>query len=115
MTINVAKEFTIHPGPRYPHQGRGSGEEFRERHLKPKFVAAISKGEPLVVELDGVEFGYPTSFLEEAFGGLAREFGIEAVQKALEFRSVAEPMLEVEIRHYIRHAESTGPLDDVDY
>lgn len=114
MTINVAKEFTIHPGPRYPHQGRGSGEEFREKHLKPKFVAALSGKERLIVELDGVEFGYPTSFLEEAFGGLAREFGIDVVQETLEFRSVAEPMLDVEIRHYIKHAESTGPLDEVD-
>ena len=115
MTINVAKEFTVHPGPRYPHQGQGSGEEFRDKHLKPKFLAAVKKEEPLIVELDGVEFGYPTSFLEEAFGGLAREFGVEVVQKALVFRSVAEPILEVEIRHYITHAKSIGPLDDVDY
>ena len=115
MTINIAKEFTTHPGPRYPYQGRGSGQEFREKFLKPRFMEAASKQEPLIVELDGVEFGYPTSFLEEAFGGLAREFGIEVVQKALEFRSVAEPMLEVEIRHYIKHATSTGPLDNVDY
>ena len=114
MTINIAKEFTVHPGPRYPHQGQGSGEEFREKHLKPKFEAACKDGKRLVVELDGVEFGYPTSFLEEAFGGLAREFGIDRVQNVLKFRSGAEPMLEVEIRHYIKNAESSGPLDDVD-
>lgn len=114
MTINIARDFTVHPGPRYPNQGQGSGEEFRDNHLRPKFEAARRSGEHLVVELDGVEFGYPTSFLEEAFGGLARVFGIDVVQNVLEFRSVAEPMLEAEIRHYIKNAESSGPLDDVD-
>lgn len=104
MTINIAKEFTIHPGPRYPHQGLGSGEEFREKHLKPKFEAAREAGEILFIELDGVEFGYPTSFLEEAFGGLAREFGAQAVMEVLSFRSELEPMLADEIHSYIIRA-----------
>ena len=104
MTINIAKEFTLHPGPRYPHQGLGSGEEFREKHLKPKFEAAREAGEKLFIELDGVEFGYPTSFLEEAFGGLAREFGVRAVMEVLSFRSELEPMLADEIHGYISRA-----------
>ena len=105
-TVNIAKDFTIHPGPRFPGQGKGSGEVFREKHLKPKFQEALAAGEKLLVELDGVEFGYPTSFLEEAFGGLARQFCPADVLGTLEFVSLSEPMLVEEIRRYIQ--ESTG-------
>ncbi len=114
MTLSIAEVFTRHPGPRYTKQGKGSGEEFRESYLRPKFDAAVRNGERLLVDLDGVEFGYPTSFLEEAFGGLARKCGIDAVQKTLEFKSVAEPMLEEEIRYYIKNANHSGPFGDPD-
>ena len=70
ITINIAKEFTRVPGPRYRDQGEGSGEEFREDHLKPAFERALKARDQLIVQLDGVRYGYPTSFLEEAFGGL---------------------------------------------
>ena len=101
ITIDIAKEFTRLPGPRYQAEGNGSGEEFRERHLKPAFRRAVETGEKLTVGLDGVEFGYPAGFLEEAFGGLAREFGKSLVLKTVGFVSATEPMLEYEIRTYI--------------
>ena len=58
----------------------------------------------MTVQLDGVKYGYPTSFLEEAFGGLAREFGIDDVQGTLVFESANEPLLDYEIRQYIKEA-----------
>lgn len=100
--IYIARGFTLLPGPRYRHQGRGSGEEFRERHLLPAFRKAV-KNEKVVVHLDGVKYGYPTSFLEEAFGGLARRLGVDAVKTTLDLRS-SEPPLIREIWHYIEHA-----------
>ena len=103
-TINIAHEFTSLPGPRYRKQGPGSGQEFLEDHLKPRFRRAQEAGDTVTVELDGVKYGYPTSFLEEAFGGLAREFGAEAVLRTLRFESHVEPMLGEEIRYYIEHA-----------
>lgn len=103
MTIQVS-EFTELPGPRYTKQGLHSGQEFREKHLKPRFERAVQQKEKLLVVLDGVRFGYPTSFLEEAFGGLAREFGVSAVLSTLEFKSAAEPMLIREVRRYIARA-----------
>lgn len=110
VSITIAAELVDLPGPRYRDQGKGSGEDFRERLLKPKFLKAREAGEQLLIELDGVEFGYPTSFLEEAFGGLAREYGIEAVQETLVFESREEPMLEEEIRRYIQSAnDAPGP------
>ena len=104
VTITIASDFVDLPGPRYRNQGKGSGEEFREELLKPRFVKAREAGEQLLIRLDGVKFGYPTSFLEEAFGGLARECGIETVQETLIFESHGEPMLEEEIRGYIQVA-----------
>ena len=104
ITIQVSA-FTKLPGPRYTTQGPHSGQEFREKHLKRKFRQAVQEKEKLLVLLDGVRFGYPTSFLEEAFGGLAREFGVDTVLSTLEFKSAAEPMLIREIQRYIRRAK----------
>lgn len=107
--INIAQEFTTVPGPRYRRQGPHSGEEFRERLLEPKFDEAQAVGETLTIELDGAEFGYPTSFLEEAFGGLARIKGIEKVQAGLVFVATEEPLLEEEIRRYIVECNDIKP------
>jgi len=106
--INIANDFSKLPGPRYINEGAHSGEDFRDRILRPKFAAAQKAGEKLAIDLDGVTFGYPTSFLEEAFGGLARLVGIEIVLEGLVFRSVQEPSLPEEIRQYIRDAEKTS-------
>ena len=72
VMINVAKEFTETPGARYKTQGAYSGEEFRDNILYPKFIESIKNNEKLVVNLDG-GYGYGSSFLEEAFGGLVRK------------------------------------------
>lgn len=107
IKINIAKEFTELPGPRYRKQGPGSGQEFLEDLLKPAFLKAKEANDQVTIQLDGVKYGYPTSFLEEAFGGLAREFEIEEVQRLLRFESGSEPMLDFEIRYYIKHANDT--------
>lgn len=66
--INIANDFTPFPGGRYRKNGRGSGEEFRQRFLEPLF----NEDAEAIIELDGAS-GYPPSFLEEAFGGLVRQ------------------------------------------
>jgi hypothetical protein len=107
-TIHIASEFSKLPGPRYIAEGHHSGEDFRERLLKPRFIEAQAANAKLLIDLDGVTFGYPTSFLEEAFGGLAREVGIPQVLGVLEFRSSDEPMLAEEIARYIHEADKTS-------
>ena len=87
IKINIAKEFTTLPGPRYRDQGPGSGQQFLEKHLRPAFLKARETNDQVIIQLDGVKYGYPTSFLEEAFGGLAREFGIMEVLNLLRFDS----------------------------
>jgi len=62
--------------------------------------ACQEKGEKLEIDLDGTE-GYATSFLDEAFGGLARKYGKEKVIKSLVFISYEEPYLIDEIKSYM--------------
>ncbi|MGH9844052.1 MAG: STAS-like domain-containing protein [Blastocatellia bacterium] len=103
LTLNIAGEFSRFPGSRYRQDGPYSGEEFRDTLLLPRFKEALDKRMKLIINLDGAA-GYATSFLEEAFGGLAREFGTEAVLRHLEFHSYDEPLLEREIQKYISEA-----------
>ena len=99
MTINVAKEFTLTPGGRYKAEGDFSGELFREEILKPRFLMCKEKEETLVVDLDG-GYGYGTSFLDEAFGGLARELR-DPLTREIQIVSEEEPELIERIKEYI--------------
>lgn len=71
MIIKIAVDYTETPGARYYSQGPYPGEEFRDKFLYPKYLECLEKNEHLVVDLDG-GYGYGSSFLEEAFGGLIR-------------------------------------------
>ena len=101
LRLQVATEFSKFPGPRYRSEGHDSGEEFRVDYLTPRFKKALEQGIRLKIDLDDA-YGYATSFLEEAFGGLARDFGVQRVLKVLEFKSDDEPYLIDDIIRYIR-------------
>ena len=103
IIINIAKDFSETPGPRYQKDGEYSGEEFREKVLIPKYLEAIEKKVKLEINLDG-GYGYPPSFLEEAFGGIVRRFGKEDIMKTLEFVSLEEPYLVETIQKYMEKA-----------
>ena len=105
MKIRVMSKMDSLPGPRYRSQGPGSGEEFRDDHLVKAYDRAVAQDETLWVDMDGAKYGYPTSFLEETFGGLARLRGISKVEARLKVRSVTEPLLQEEVMHYVVHAE----------
>lgn len=72
-TVSIARDFSPTPGGRFSKDGPYSGEAFRVRFLEP----AVDQDRPVTVELDAVA-GLPSSFLEEAFGGLYRRAGVEA-------------------------------------
>ena len=101
IRIDVAQEYTKTPGGRFIAEGEYSGEDFRERLLKPRFLEAQERGETLTVILDG-GYGYATSFLEEAFGGLARELNSRDLK--IKIISDEEPELVQKIAQYIRDA-----------
>ena len=102
LLINV-KDFSITPGTRHAEESDFSGEEFRKKTLKPIFQQAVKNNTTLTINLDQT-IGYGTSWLEEAFGGLARELGKEEVLRTLEFISEEEPYLVDDIISYINSA-----------
>jgi hypothetical protein len=71
--------FAEYPGPRYKTQGPFSGEEFYIGELNEKFYDCYKYHKQLVIELDGTA-GYPSSFLDEAFGELVYDFSIKVVE-----------------------------------
>ena len=100
MKIKIATEYTQTPGGRFKDEGEFSGEDFRDTLLAPKFQDAISHDEQLVVDLDG-GYGYATSFLDEAYGGLARATKDPRVMD-IELISDDEPRLVEKIHEYMK-------------
>lgn len=101
-TINIAQQFSDTPGGRRKADGPFSGEAFRERFLEDVFRDPDDQS-IIVINLDGA-MGYSVTFLEEAFGGLARMFGIKPVLNRLKVISTEDPLLEREILELIKDA-----------
>jgi hypothetical protein len=100
--VKVA-EWSQTPGARYRSDGPHSGEEFREEVLKPAFLRALQERVQLTVDLDG-GYGYAAGFLEEVFGGLARQYDSDTVARTVVVVTKEEPYLEQDIREYIAEA-----------
>lgn len=98
--INIASDFSNTPGARYISDGDFSGQEFFEKILEPSFLEVKDNEDTLIVNLDNTD-GYATSFLDEAFGGLARKYGKDIALTKIEFISHEEPYLIEEIKSYM--------------
>ncbi len=98
--ISVAKDFTEYPAGRFLRESEFSGEAFLEKILFP----ALDSYNIVTIDLDGV-FGYPSSFLEEAFGGLVRK-GFLANELEGRLNIIGKTQLHVkhQIWTYIREA-----------
>jgi len=97
-------EFSEFPGPRYESLGPHSGEKFRKSVLLENIK--IHQGDISVV-LDGA-FGYGSSFLDEAFGGLIRD-GVSdeiALKICSNLVSNEDPSLPIEITQWVKDAIS---------
>lgn len=97
------KDFSKTPGTRHIDEGPFSGEEFRINVLTDKYIDAKKNNKKLIIDLDGT-IGYGTSWLEEAFGGLAREWDKQDILERLTFISNEEPYLIDDIVGYIKNA-----------
>lgn len=104
--IVVARDFSDCPGARYREDGPKSGQEFYEELLKQVFADALSSNAKLRIVLDGTN-GYATSFLDQAFGELAKNFGVEKVLGIIDLVSEEEPELIEDIQGYIHDAHKT--------
>ena len=107
MKLKISSEFHKAPGPRYRSEGNHSGEEFRTTILCPRVREALDKKVQLLIDLDGT-YGFGTSFLEEAFGGLIRndKFSLWELNSVLSFVSEEEPDLIDEVMTYMKEADS---------
>ena len=102
--IVISKDFTDAPGARSTKDGDFSGEEFLMKILLPKYeLVRQTEGAVLHIDFDNVE-GYATSFLEAAFGGLARKYPASEILNHVRFKCEDEPMLVDEIKQYILEA-----------
>ena len=95
-------DFSEYPGPRYESLGPNSGEKFRKLILLDN--VRLHKGDITVV-LDGA-YGYGSSFLDEAFGGLIRD-GVPdeiALRICENLISDEDPSLKFEITQWVKDA-----------
>ncbi|ELE9244502.1 TPA: STAS-like domain-containing protein [Enterobacter hormaechei subsp. xiangfangensis] len=95
--IVIAKDFSDCPFGRYKSDSNFSAQAFSEDYLIP----ALKNYDVVTVVLDGV-FGYGSSFLEEAFGGLLR-YGFSSIDLKTKLNIVSEEdeHLVTEILRYI--------------
>lgn len=109
VIYKLTTEYTDMPGGRYIKDGDYSGEHFRDSVLISMLKKCLNDKTKLVIDLDG-GFGYPPSFLEEAFGGIIRtgQFTKDDVLKNIEFISREEPYLIEKIYGYIKAAKKNG-------
>ncbi|MBZ0259715.1 MAG: STAS-like domain-containing protein [Hyphomicrobiales bacterium] len=82
--INIADDFSKTPAGRVRSDGPSSGERFREDFLLPQ----LKTTKIVEIKLDGAA-GYPSSFLEEAFGGLIREGYLTSSEAKSRIRIIA--------------------------
>lgn len=79
-------DFTEYPGPRYIKQKGDSGEKYYIEVLNKAFYECLCSKMILEVDLDGTA-GYPSSFLDEAFGELVYDFSLDNVKKYLRIKT----------------------------
>ncbi|MCB0744003.1 MAG: STAS-like domain-containing protein [Ignavibacteriae bacterium] len=82
IIIDIPNDFTKTPGWRTYEDGPFSGQEFFDTLLKKEFARAKNQKVKLKIILDGSN-GYTTSFLNEAFRLLGKEFGSDFVWENL--------------------------------
>ena len=100
-TINIATEFSQTPAGRFVTDGPFSGERFRNEILVP----ALRSSDEVVVDMSDV-FGYGSSFLEEAFGGLVRKCSFNRNELLKKMRVQASlKTYETKVMQYIKEAE----------
>lgn len=106
-TIQICKDFSDAPGGRYEKEGEHSGEEFREKVLYPQIKDLVDhkdRNDKVTINFDGC-YGFGTSFLEEAFGGLVRKYHIIGLMKYIEIESKEDETIPRLVEKYILEAE----------
>lgn len=85
-TYKIAQEYGRILGGRWISLGERSGEDFFNRILEPLYLKAKEENTIVTFYLDGTS-GYPSSFLDQSFGELARKYGVNNVRKVVHFET----------------------------
>lgn len=88
--ISVLTDFSEYPGLRHCSISDNSGELFYHQVLNEAFYNAITNGDQLTIDLDGVD-GYAPSFIDEAFGNLVYDFTLNLIKDNVKIISQDEP------------------------
>jgi hypothetical protein len=103
FNYKIADDFTDTPGGRYRKIGKFSGEQFREEVL----IHLLKTNDSITIDLDDTE-GYPSSFLEESFGGLVRAgFSVDDLKAKLTLVA-RDPAFEFYIGEIWEYIEKAG-------
>lgn len=105
MSYDIAEEYTPYPAGRNIQDGPGSGEGFRNELLK-LIERKQERGLRKIKLIMDNTFGYGSSFLDEAFGGLIREsqYSKALINETFEFIT-NDPVLIKQIQGYMADAE----------
>ena len=104
IQINIAHDFSDTPGGRYINEGEYSGQQFRDEILLPKYKYAEQHDEKIEINFDGC-WGFGTSFLEEAFGGLVRILKKKGILSRIILVSMEDETIPDNVIKYIKEAE----------
>jgi len=100
IKYKFATDYSKYPGGRFERLGPYSGEDFREKVLREVFESDQS----IEIDATGVVTSFSPSFLDECFGSLAKEFGLETFNKKIKFFSADNPALNEKMMHYVKRA-----------
>jgi len=102
INYNFAQEYSEYPGGRFIRLGDFSGEDFREKVLRRVF----EDNDKIVIDASEIKTSFTPSFLDEAFGALAKEFGLEKFNKTVDLFSNTNPKLKEKMMYYVERATS---------
>jgi len=105
IKYNFSEEYTKYPGGRFERLGPFSGEDFRENVLRDYF----NSGTKIKIDATGIVTSFSPSFLDEAFGQLAREYGLQKFVETVELFSSDNPGLKEKMMYYVERAISAQP------
>jgi phosphomannomutase len=97
IVIDIAKDFSETTGARNYSDGKFSGEEFFDELLLPRYKQALEAKVKLKIILDGTN-GIASSFINEAFRRLGKEYGGNTVWENLLIISNEVPKYSVKVK-----------------
>lgn len=105
IKYKFAKEYSKYPGGRFKRLGDFSGEDFRDKVLRDIFD---SKEKTIEIDATGVVTSFTPSFLDECFGELAKEYGIDEFTRKVKLFSSDNPNLSEKMMYYVERAANAN-------